>query len=196
MTGKVPFPGGTSQDKARAHCSLPPLDPRRLNPELTDDFVDVIARMMDKDPTQRIQRMSEVVTLLAAWTGEQGKEAARAAGSLKDPPSPNPVRHVLPSEPLGDFGETRPLPAEVEDDLLVEESEQLSQVSQISQTSQTSQGTVPVAAVYEETVPIYPPPPPDSGGIGLTPGVLILIIIGLATAVGALGAIFVLMLFP
>ena len=31
VTGKVPFPGGTTSDKARAHCSLKPLDPRRLN---------------------------------------------------------------------------------------------------------------------------------------------------------------------
>lgn len=195
VTGKVPFPGGTSQDKARAHCSLQPLDPRRLNPDLTDGFVDVIARMMAKDPAERIQQMSEVISLLAPWTGEQGKEAARAAGSSQDPPASRSLRHGAPAEPIGDFGETRPLPPEVEDDLLVEESEQLSQVSQISQTSQTSQGTIPVAAAYEETVPLYPLPP-DTSGIGLTPGVLILIIIGLATAVGALGAIFVLMLFP
>ena len=34
VTGKVPFPGGTTADKARAHCELRPLDPRRLNPRL------------------------------------------------------------------------------------------------------------------------------------------------------------------
>ena len=36
VTGKVPFPGGTTADKARAHCELRPLDPRRLNPHLSD----------------------------------------------------------------------------------------------------------------------------------------------------------------
>ena len=36
VTGKVPFPGGTTSDKARAHCSLKPLDPRRLNHQLSD----------------------------------------------------------------------------------------------------------------------------------------------------------------
>ena len=35
VTGKVPFPGGTTADKARAHCELRPLDPRRLNPQLS-----------------------------------------------------------------------------------------------------------------------------------------------------------------
>ena len=34
VTGKVPFPHGTTADKARAHCELLPLDPRRLNPTL------------------------------------------------------------------------------------------------------------------------------------------------------------------
>ena len=32
VTGKVPFPGGTTRDKARAHCQLPPIDPRRSTP--------------------------------------------------------------------------------------------------------------------------------------------------------------------
>ena len=50
VTGKVPFPGGTTADKARAHCELRPLDPRRLNPRLSPDFVEVMADMMAKEP--------------------------------------------------------------------------------------------------------------------------------------------------
>ena len=49
VTGKVPFPGGTTRDKARRHLEDTPLHPRRLNPELADSFVDVIAEMMEKD---------------------------------------------------------------------------------------------------------------------------------------------------
>jgi eukaryotic-like serine/threonine-protein kinase len=61
VTGKVPFPGGTTADKARAHCELRPLDPRRLNPNLTAEFVDVLADMMAKDPAQRIPTAREVM---------------------------------------------------------------------------------------------------------------------------------------
>jgi len=50
VTGKVPFPGGRRRDKARAHCELRPLDPRRLNPRLGADFVEVMADMMAKEP--------------------------------------------------------------------------------------------------------------------------------------------------
>lgn len=67
VTGKVPFPGGTIREKARAHCNLHPIDPRRLNGELTQEFVDIIADMMHKDPTKRIGTAREVVTRLAPW---------------------------------------------------------------------------------------------------------------------------------
>ena len=55
VTGKVPFPGGTTRDKARRHLEDTPLHPRRLNPDLADSFVEVIAEMMEKDPAKRFQ---------------------------------------------------------------------------------------------------------------------------------------------
>ena len=67
VTGKVPFPGGTTADKARAHCELRPLDPRRLNPRLSAEFVDVLADMMAKDPAQRLQS-AQVIERLGPWT--------------------------------------------------------------------------------------------------------------------------------
>lgn len=68
VTGKVPFPGGTVADKARAHCQLRPIDPRNFNPSLSVEFVDVIADMMTKDPADRIASASEVVQRLTPWT--------------------------------------------------------------------------------------------------------------------------------
>ena len=65
VTGKVPFPGGTTSDKARAHCELRPLDPRRLNPALSTEFVEVMADMMAKDPSMRIASAREVQQRLA-----------------------------------------------------------------------------------------------------------------------------------
>ena len=70
VTGKVPFPGGTTSDKARAHCSLKPLDPRRLNHQLSDPFVDVVADMMAKDPAQRVPSALAVIDRLAPWARE------------------------------------------------------------------------------------------------------------------------------
>jgi len=69
VTSKVPFPGGTTGEKARAHCDLRPLDPRRFNPRLSAEFVDVLADMMAKDPQERIASAAEVIARLAPWVG-------------------------------------------------------------------------------------------------------------------------------
>jgi serine/threonine protein kinase len=77
VTGKVPFPGGTTRDKARRHCEEIPLNPRRFNLELTDEFIDVIAAMMEKEPTKRLQSGGDVVRRLAPWAKESVVGAVR-----------------------------------------------------------------------------------------------------------------------
>ncbi len=68
VTGKVPFPGGTTMDKIRAHRELRPLNPQRLNTGLDDEFVEVLADLMAKNPSERIQSAIEVMQRLAPWT--------------------------------------------------------------------------------------------------------------------------------
>jgi serine/threonine protein kinase len=70
VTGKVPFPGGTTSDKLRRHLEEAPLTPTRLNPQLEDEFVDLLADMMHKRPDQRIPRAQDVVDRLLRWTAE------------------------------------------------------------------------------------------------------------------------------
>lgn len=77
VTGKVPFPGGSTLDKVAAHLHLRPLDPRRLNPALSDRFVEAIADMMAKNPAERIADAEVVVARLAPWVAPP----ADAAGS-------------------------------------------------------------------------------------------------------------------
>lgn len=81
VTGKVPFPGGSTAEKVRAHQELRPLDPRRLNNRLGDAFVDVIADMMAKNPSERIQSAAEVMRCLQPW-------ANRALPESVGPPTP------------------------------------------------------------------------------------------------------------
>jgi serine/threonine protein kinase len=66
-TGKVPFPGGTTADKIQAHLKLRPLDPRRLNPALSNPFIEVLAEMMAKDPRERTPSAAEVIARLLPW---------------------------------------------------------------------------------------------------------------------------------
>ena len=67
VTGKVPFPGGDSREKCRRHCEETPWHPRNLAPDLSEDFVDTIADMMEKDPLRRIASAAEVAERLQPW---------------------------------------------------------------------------------------------------------------------------------
>ena len=92
VTAKVPFPGGNTADKVRAHCELYPLDPRRLNPNLSADFVDLIAQMMEKDPENRVKSAEELEKRLEHWATE-----------------PMPIQSVdIPRRTHGDAGSTQP----------------------------------------------------------------------------------------
>ena len=66
----MPFPGGTPKSKARRHLEETPWHPRRFNEEVSDDFVDLIGDMMEKDPKERIQSAEEVAERLAPWAAD------------------------------------------------------------------------------------------------------------------------------
>jgi serine/threonine protein kinase len=191
VTGKVPFPGGNTADKARAHLTLHPLDPRRLNPRLADDFVDVIAAMMVKDPEGRLPSAAEVVQRLAPWANQPEEADDQQA---TDPQAAQATGFTITrggGEPI-DLGDTRPMLDEaVYADALVDE--------QPSGGSQISQPTWPMARGGEETMPMYAPLPYDpyageQAGGGVSRGMLIFMIVGLGTALGVLAAMLILML--
>jgi len=93
VTGKVAFPGGTTGEKARAHCEFRPLDPRLLNPRLSPEFVNMLADMMDKDPMQRIPSAAAVKERLKPWLpGEPLADAP--TGELGE--NAQPIRHRSP----------------------------------------------------------------------------------------------------
>jgi serine/threonine protein kinase len=133
VTGKVPFPGGTSRDKARRHREETPINPRRFHLELTDDFIDVIAAMMEKDPRKRIGTAEGVIERLLPWAldavapDETGRPIAPPSGGL---------RPILPS-----LSDTQP---GLFDDLSTGHDDSPSQISQ---------RTDPVASADHETIP-------------------------------------------
>ena len=91
VTGKVPFPGGTTRDKARSHLEYTPMHPRRFNPNVSEEFVEVIADMMAKDVEQRTQSATDVVARLEPWAGELSPIAPpRIRSPWLPPPVPNP----------------------------------------------------------------------------------------------------------
>jgi eukaryotic-like serine/threonine-protein kinase len=135
VTGKVPFPGGTSRDKARRHCEDTPLNPKRFNAELSDEFIDVIASMMEKDVRKRISTAEEVAVRLAPWAHDSVAATVGDLGAVA-PSVSGRLRAVEPS-----IGDTQP---GVFDDL---------PFGQDDSASQVSQRTDAVASSRHETVP-------------------------------------------
>ncbi len=145
VTGKVPFPGGSTSDKARAHCELRPLDPRRLNPELDTEFVDMLSEMMAKDPAERIPSAEQVRRRLAAWTRRSKWVAAIPdqavhSGSDRSGSGPDGLADFDTADSLGTFPE---LP-----DFGIDMAGRIG--------NQGSQATAAVGSIDEETAPALP----------------------------------------
>ena len=70
VCGKVPFPGGDTRSKLRRHLEETPWHPRKFAPDVSEDFVDIIADMMEKDANKRISNAAEVAARLEPWASD------------------------------------------------------------------------------------------------------------------------------
>ena len=61
VTGQVPFKGDTALSVALKHKSQLPLDPRKLNPEVSDDLSRLILICMEKDRERRYQTAMDLL---------------------------------------------------------------------------------------------------------------------------------------
>jgi serine/threonine protein kinase len=68
LTGRPPFPGGTSRTKIKSHRNEEPTALRQLRPELPVTFAAQVRKMMAKDPKNRFQTAGELREVLLAWT--------------------------------------------------------------------------------------------------------------------------------
>jgi len=104
VTGKVPFPGGDAREKCRRHLEETPWHPRRFAPELSEELVELIGEMMDKDPRKRIASAASVAERLAPWCDEQpaGFPAVlRSSPWMPAPPPAEPAPEPVPESAGG-----------------------------------------------------------------------------------------------
>ena len=183
VCGKVPFPGGTTSDKARRHQTDTPWHPRRFSVELSEEFVEAIADMMEKDAKLRIQSAAEVVARLEQWAGEAAPIEART--NIDSPWSAPPLPSSAGDEELPDT-----------------DTSEFSASGAEGSVSQMSQGTAPVASGGHETTPLRgrsktPSSVTLPGSLNLSPTALITLTLAIAIPLsmlaGALIAAIVLM---
>jgi serine/threonine protein kinase len=147
VTGKVPFPGGSTSDKLRRHRMETPWHPRRFNAEVSEEFVEIIADMMEKDPQNRTQVADEVAARLEPWATDVSQFPS--SGMTKSPWMPPPL-------PTGVEEESQ--------DTSVGQYEDEYDSSRFESASHYSQGTESVAGSGQETRPLrrrarHSPPP-------------------------------------
>jgi serine/threonine protein kinase len=82
LTGRPPFPGGTSKEKIYRHRSEVPTPLAELVPTLPAGFVAVVERMMCKDPAGRSQSAVEVEEELRAWASGEAAEPLDLPGDV------------------------------------------------------------------------------------------------------------------
>jgi serine/threonine protein kinase len=103
VCGKVPFPGGDTQSKLRRHLEEFPLHPRNFAPDITEDFVDIIVDMMEKDLGKRITSAAEVAARLEPWadgaTSMGGARMSRTPWLAPPPPSHGESPEIAAQEP-------------------------------------------------------------------------------------------------
>jgi hypothetical protein len=124
------------------------LDPRRLNPTLSVEFVDVLADMMAKNPSERIPTAAEVVARLAPWVG-QPRPIPEAAGGRVAPPAKvfaSTLQHRSAAGQLENLRDTQDIVAGVDDVPGQWQDEH----------RQRSQATLSLMGADDETRPVAP----------------------------------------
>ncbi|MEM8667559.1 MAG: serine/threonine-protein kinase [Planctomycetota bacterium] len=61
LTGRPPYPGGTMLQKLLSHGNAPPPNPAEIRPEVSENLVAVIQKMLAKTPDDRYQTATDLV---------------------------------------------------------------------------------------------------------------------------------------
>jgi serine/threonine protein kinase len=111
LTGRPPFPGGTTLDKLQRHCTEEPVPVHQLNPAVPPAFAALLSRMMAKRPEYRFPSAAVLRQELIPWSlgehvlpldekGDQGYQQAVAALAVEEVPA-ELIAEAIPVEDAG-----------------------------------------------------------------------------------------------
>jgi serine/threonine-protein kinase len=67
LTGRVPFPGGTTLEKLVRHSTMEPTPLDQLRPDVSPPIASILRKLMAKKPEQRFQSPAELAAILAPF---------------------------------------------------------------------------------------------------------------------------------
>jgi formylglycine-generating enzyme required for sulfatase activity len=89
LTGGPPFPEGTVMQKVLSHIEKQPKSVTTFRTDLPEGLMQVLDRMLAKDPAQRFQKPAEVAQALLPFTKPGAKPAAAAPAAAPAAESPS-----------------------------------------------------------------------------------------------------------
>jgi serine/threonine protein kinase len=99
ITGRPPFPGGTSREKIQRQRTEEPESLLDLKPTIPVGFVLLVRKMMAKDPDDRPATAAEVVRQLRPWAGD----AVLPLDRKEDPEYSTAIFKIQAEEPSADI---------------------------------------------------------------------------------------------
>jgi serine/threonine-protein kinase len=61
LTGRPPFRGRDAQDLLTKHITEKPVNPRQINPDITEDFAALVMKMLEKKKEDRPRDFHDVL---------------------------------------------------------------------------------------------------------------------------------------
>jgi serine/threonine-protein kinase len=98
LTGRYPFPEGTAVEKMMCHQHKQPTPIKELAPEVPDELVAVVERLMQKQPAQRYGGCAELIEALRPFTN-QGPSTRRPTMAMPRLRAPRPDGKLSAGDP-------------------------------------------------------------------------------------------------
>ncbi|NPV86012.1 MAG: serine/threonine protein kinase [Anaerolineae bacterium] len=68
LTGKLPFHSDSPSELARMHRDVPPIPPRRLNPEISPELEQILFKTLSKEPSLRYRTADQMGRILVSFS--------------------------------------------------------------------------------------------------------------------------------
>lgn len=115
FTKKLPFDGGTVGSTILKIMTENPVPPRKINPEIHEDIEHIIIKCLAKDPSERYQKLKEVVSELTVLKVQLSKAKEKAEAKEKEEKHSNNVENFYQHVPLLKHSINTQLPKEPQD---------------------------------------------------------------------------------
>ena len=89
LTGKVPFPGGTTLEKLLKHSTETPTPVEKLRPDVPPQVAAIVKKLMTKDPKARYQTPASLAAALAPFSVQSPPTEATSSGGQSGVPTPS-----------------------------------------------------------------------------------------------------------